>query len=254
MRGWALAGLAGLGVVAWSDGAWACSGLNCVDGYLYPAGRQVPLGTQAIVWRPNAGYSYGLDEVTATLTRVDSGAEVPFERPPELGLDHVRDLPVFEHALEWLRANEGYVPDLVVQLRPTSPIRPDGLIDEAIDRLVARPDADSIRAVCLSQYPPYKMWRIEDGMMQPLLDSEFAEPYNMPRQELPDTFWQTGHVEVIRTATILEMGSMTGHRIAPYVLDPAYAIDLDNELQWKFAEYVLDHWKLEIVKPNSSTK
>ncbi|MCB0620322.1 MAG: hypothetical protein KDC41_16755, partial [Saprospiraceae bacterium] len=143
--------------------------------------------------------------------------------------------------------------DAVVQLRPTSPFRPPACVDEAVEVLLSG-NADSVRGITPSGQNPYKMWRIEDGMMQPLLDSEFAEPYNMPRQELPDTFWQTGHVEVIRTATILEMGSMTGHRIAPYVLDPAYAIDLDNELQWKFAEYVLDHWKLEIVKPNSSTK
>ena len=180
------------------------------------------------------------------------GAEVPFMRPAELAGDLATDLPVFEHALRWLE-EEGYGCDAVVQLRPTSPFRPPACVDEAVEVLLSG-NADSVRGITPSGQNPYKMWRIEDGMMQPLLDSEFAEPYNMPRQELPDTFWQTGHVEVIRTATILEMGSMTGHRIAPYVLDPAYAIDLDNELQWKFAEYVLDHWKLEIVKPNSSTK
>lgn len=180
------------------------------------------------------------------------GAEVPFMRPAELAGDLATDLPVFEHALRWLE-EEGYRCDAVVQLRPTSPFRPPACVDEAVEVLLSG-NADSVRGITPSGQNPYKMWRIEDGMMQPLLDSEFAEPYNMPRQELPDTFWQTGHVEVIRTATILEMGSMTGHRIAPYVLDPAYAIDLDNELQWKFAEYVLDHWKLEIVKPNSSTK
>ena len=180
------------------------------------------------------------------------GAEVPFMRPAELAGDLATDLPVFEHALRWLE-EEGYGCDAVVQLRPTSPFRPPACVDEAVEVLLSG-NADSVRGITPSGKNPYKMWRIEDGMMQPLLDSEFAEPYNMPRQELPDTFWQTGHVEVIRTATILEMGSMTGHRIAPYVLDPAYAIDLDNELQWKFAEYVLDHWKLEIVKPNSSTK
>ena len=180
------------------------------------------------------------------------GAEVPFMRPAELAGDLATDLPVFEHALRWLE-EEGYRCDAVVQLRPTSPFRPPACVDEAVEVLLSG-NADSVRGITPSGQNPYKMWRIEDGMMQPLLDSEFAEPYNMPRQELPDTFWQTGHVEVIRTATILEMGSMTGYRIAPYVLDPAYAIDLDNELQWKFAEYVLDHWKLEIVKPNSSTK
>ncbi|MCB0678475.1 MAG: acylneuraminate cytidylyltransferase family protein, partial [Saprospiraceae bacterium] len=147
------------------------------------------------------------------------GAEVPFMRPAELAGDLATDLPVFEHALRWLE-EEGYRCDAVVQLRPTSPFRPPACVDEAVEVLLSG-NADSVRGITPSGQNPYKMWRIEDGMMQPLLDSEFAEPYNMPRQELPDTFWQTGHVEVIRTATILEMGSMTGHRIAPYVLDPA---------------------------------
>ena len=52
------------------------------------------------------------------------GAEAPFLRPAELAGDDTPDLPVFEHALEWLRREEGYQPEVVVQLRPTSPVRP----------------------------------------------------------------------------------------------------------------------------------
>ena len=46
------------------------------------------------------------------------GAEVPFMRPPELAADNTTDLPVFQHALKWLRDEEGYEPDVVVQLGP----------------------------------------------------------------------------------------------------------------------------------------
>jgi hypothetical protein len=52
------------------------------------------------------------------------GAEVPFMRPDEFAQDQTLDLPVFEHALNWLIEHETYRPDVVVQLRPTSPIRP----------------------------------------------------------------------------------------------------------------------------------
>src|SRR5512135_3102926 len=51
------------------------------------------------------------------------GAETPFLRPAQLAQDDTTDLPVFEQALASL-AGEGYKPDVVVQLRPTSPIRP----------------------------------------------------------------------------------------------------------------------------------
>src|SRR3972149_1828506 len=67
------------------------------------------------------------------------GAEVPFLRPPELAQDDSPDLPLFQHALRWLEDHEDYRPDVVVQLRPTSPLRPVGLIDEAVEALRACP-------------------------------------------------------------------------------------------------------------------
>src|SRR5512135_1117225 len=57
------------------------------------------------------------DEEIASVAR-ELGAEVPFLRPAELAQDKSLDLPVFEHALQWLKENEGYQPDVVVQLRP----------------------------------------------------------------------------------------------------------------------------------------
>ena len=47
--------------------------------------------------------------------------------------------------------------------------------------------------------------------MTPLLTADgIAEPYNAPRQSLPQVYWQTGHVDAIRVQTILRKGSMTG--------------------------------------------
>ncbi len=69
----------------------------------------------------------------------DYGAEVPFIRPSEHARDETRDLPVFLHALDWFSENEGYQPDLVIQLRPTSPFRPEFLVDEAIKVIQENP-------------------------------------------------------------------------------------------------------------------
>lgn len=166
----------------------------------------------------------------------DCGGEVPFMRPAELAGDLVPDLPVFEHALAWLADHEAYVPDLVVQLRPTSPLRPPGLIDDAIERLAARPDADSLRAVCEPMNNPFKMWRIEDGVLVPLVDSGIPEQYNRPRQELPTVYWQIGTIDVIRTRTITEQQSMSGRTILPMVVDQALAADIDDPRSLQHAE------------------
>ncbi len=101
------------------------------------------------------------DEEIAAVAR-QYGAETPFLRPAEFAQDHTTDLPVFQHALAWLAESEAYVPDIVVQLRPTSPIRPPDCVDQAVKILIEHPGIDSVRGVVPSGQNPFKMWRIDE--------------------------------------------------------------------------------------------
>lgn len=164
------------------------------------------------------------------------GAEVPFLRPPELSGDAVTDLPVLRHALQTLEDSESYRPDIVVHLRPTSPLRPRGAVDEAVRILAEDPGADSVRSVCGPSQNPYKMWRLDKGCLKPLLRDRTPEPYNAPRQSLPEVLWQTGQVDAVRRATVMDKGSVSGERILPMIMDAAWAVDLDTPAQWELAE------------------
>jgi len=188
------------------------------------------------------------DEEIAAVGR-QYGAEVPFLRPKDLAQDLTRDLPVFEHGLRRLEDLEGYRPDVVVQLRPTSPVRPRDLVDRAVRLLLDHPEADSVRGVVPSGQNPYKMWRLQpDGRMSPLLSEGPHEPYNMPRQELPPTYWQTGHIDAIRPRTILEKHSMSGDVILGLVLDPRFTVDIDTLRDWERAEGLLRDATLDAVR------
>ena len=189
------------------------------------------------------------DEEIAEISR-QYGAEVPFLRPLELAQDDSPDLPLFQHALRWLEENEGYRPDIVVQLRPTSPFRAVGLVDQAVETLLRRPEADCVRGVMVPNQNPYKMWRVRpDGFLEPLLDSEFEEPYNMPRQRLPETYWQTGHIDAIRYETIVDRQTLTGEKILPLLIDPVYCVDIDTPAEWAFAEWLVQSGRVTIVQP-----
>jgi N-acylneuraminate cytidylyltransferase len=184
------------------------------------------------------------DEEIAAIAR-GYGAETPFLRPAELSQDNTPDLPVFQHALEWLAEHEAYQPRIVVQLRPTSPLRRVRHIDQAVYRLLEQPQADSVRTVCIPFQNPFKMWRIgPDGFMQPLLETQYQEPYNMPRQLLPDVYWQTGYVDAAWADTILAKDSMTGARILPLIIDPSEWIDIDSPDDWRRAERLLESGEL----------
>jgi N-acylneuraminate cytidylyltransferase len=184
------------------------------------------------------------------------GAEVPFLRPKELAQDDTMDYPVFLHALKWLQEQEGYQPDLVVQLRPTSPLRPVGLVDRAINQMLDNPQADSLRGVVPAGENPYKMWHIDSqGLMVPILKVDsLDEPYNAPRQQLPKAYWQTGHIDVIRPRVILQGGSMSGKNILPMLIDPQNKVDIDTLTDWDRAEDKVNDPGLELVHPGEQRR
>jgi YrbI family 3-deoxy-D-manno-octulosonate 8-phosphate phosphatase len=195
------------------------------------------------------------DEEIAAVAR-QYGAETPFMRPEEFSRDETLDFPVFKHALEWLAEHEDYHPDVLIQLRPTSPFRPPELLDQAVQLLLDHPQADSVRGVVPSGQNPYKMWSVNpDGSMSPILTvAGVKEAFNAPRQQLPDTYWQTGHVDAIRPRAILEKNSMSGDVILPLFIDPAYTVDIDTLLDWQRAETSIMEDRLKIVVPEQAKR
>lgn len=169
------------------------------------------------------------------------GAEVPFMRPNELAQDGSLDIDVFIHALTWLKDNEGYSPDFVVQLRPTSPVRKVDMIDDSIQKFIIS-NFDSLRVVTQSPISPFKMWKIDSDnqSLMPLLTVEnIKEPYNAPRQSLPKTYWQIGTLDVIRPEIILGKKSMTGSRILPVIVSSDFAVDIDDMESFVIASKII---------------
>ncbi len=164
----------------------------------------------------------------------ECGAEVPFLRPEEYATDTALDIDVFYHCLTYLSETEGYQTDIVVQLRPTYPIRDVSDIDNMIELLINHTSHDSIRSIAPAKEIPYKMWhKQEDGTITPIM-TEIAECYNMPRQQLPKVYYQNACIDVVRGEVILKQHSMSGSKVYGYVMDKNY--DIDTEEEFKLAE------------------
>ncbi len=186
-----------------------------------------------VAGKPLIAYSiqHALDctQVTRTIVSTDDdeiaevsrsfGAEVPFRRPAEFASDTATDFQVFRHALLFLQ-EQGYTPDLIVHLRPTGPVRRIELIEHAIGMMLRHPEADSLRAVGLAEQTPFKMWRIEGSYLRQALQLPgFPESHSMPRQKLPAVYWQNGYVDIVRPRTIIELDSMVGSVVLPFVVE-----------------------------------
>jgi len=192
--------------------------------------------------------------ITRTIVSTDSqryadiaaeyGAEVPFLRPAEYATDTALDIDVFYHALSFLKEKEGYMPELVVQLRPTYPIRRISDIDNMIQRMLEDTSLDSIRCIAPAKEIPHKMWFLsetEEGVIEPLLNDP-VECYNMPRQQLRKAYYQNACIDVIRSSVIMQLHSMSGMKIAGYIMDENFDIDTEEEFL-KAKEFLLGKGK-----------
>ncbi len=193
-----------------------------------PRKNVLPVGGKPLI-AYSIGHALECSRVERTIVSTDDdeirdvalryGAEVPFRRPDAYATDTATDLDVFRHALTWLAQHEGYVPELLVHLRPTGPMRDVALIEEAIARMLDCPAADALRSVSLAEQTPYKMWRVQGGYLEPVLRLPgFPEAHSMPRQALPPVYWQNGYVDVVRPRAVLEQGSMCGKVVLPFVI------------------------------------
>lgn len=181
-------------------------------------------------------------EAIARIAR-DCGAEVPFLRPAELAADDTLDQPVLLHALRWLANHEGYAPDYVVVLRPTSPLRQPEHIDGAIEVALVT-GADVVKSVNVTGVHPHKTWRIESGRLRPFLPSALWDRLgpDVPRQQLVAAYWQNGVVDVFAVRTILYPPASFDHVFfAPYLIDPRYSVDLDTEEDFERTEVIMEH-------------
>ena len=167
------------------------------------------------------------------------GAEIPFLRPISLATDTTQDYPILEHALIWLRDHESYLPEIIVQLRPTSPLRTVSDIDRAIALLVAHPEADSVRTVARAKRSPYKMYTLDSvGFLQPLLMLHgISESFNLPEQVLPPVYEHVGYVDVMWHRTLLERRVASGRSLA-MILEDAYG-GINTPQDWEWYEFLL---------------
>lgn len=171
------------------------------------------------------------DDSEIAAVALAAGAEVPFRRPAEFAADDSTDLEVFRHALEWLLFEQGYFPDLVLHLRPTSPARRPAKIDRAIELMLEHPEADSLRSVCLAEHTPYKMWKIVGNYMEPAFRVEgMPEAHSAPRQKLPPIYAHNGYVDIVRPRTIFDLDSMCGACVLPYLVEQPGDLDTIDQL------------------------
>lgn len=162
------------------------------------------------------------------------GAEVPFMRPIELALDDSPEWSVWRHAIQTLGAGAG---DVFVCIPPTAPLRSVEDVDGCIKTLLES-DADLVITVKPAERNPYFNMVVLDEAGYARLVVQPEKTIHR-RQAAPPIFDVTTVAYAARPEFVLRAESMFDGKVKTVVVPPERALDIDTELDFRFAEFLM---------------
>ncbi len=169
------------------------------------------------------------DEVILTISK-QYGAQT-ITRPDLLASDTATTFDTIKHTIE---NTEEY--DYIILLQPTSPLRNENHIDEAIDLLLTK-NAEAVISMCSAEHNP--LWcntLPENGSMENFMADDIK---NKPSQALTPFFRLNGAIYICsRTRLLEEKSFFLKNNIYAYIMDNESSIDIDNSLDFKIAQCI----------------
>jgi CMP-N,N'-diacetyllegionaminic acid synthase len=174
------------------------------------------------------------DEAIAKVAR-SLGADVPFMRPAELARDDTPMMPVLQHALAAVEAEEGRSYDALLLLDPTSPGRFPEDVASAVSILAGDPTADGVVACSRPTFNPFWVGVVSrEGYTQRAFDTG---PRYARRQDVPAFYRINGSLYLWRRGFVQGGTWPEGnHRILE--IPEARAFSIDDDYEFRLAELV----------------
>ncbi len=161
------------------------------------------------------------DEILGVAKRYGA---IPLRRPSSLATDNAPSGPVIMHAIESLRQKSKYMPDIVVLLQPTSPLRTHLHIDEAIS-VMLRKKCSAVISVKETDKMYLKTFVDKNGYLAAAVNENF--PFT-PRQKLPSVYVVNGAIFATLTREFLKTKKLLTGKTTPYIMDEECSLDLDT--------------------------
>ena len=164
------------------------------------------------------------------------GAEVPFIRPMELATDESPEWLSWQHGLKYLKIADGCLPDLMLSIPSTAPLRDVEDINNVIDEY-QKNDTDMVITVTHPYRSPFFNIVKEgiNGYVDLFMPSKKA--INR-RQDCPKTFDITTVAYAARPSFVLSKKHMFDGRVRQVIVKKETSLDIDTLFDFEYAEYI----------------
>jgi len=164
------------------------------------------------------------------------GAEVPFLRPKKFSTSKSQNIDVVKHTLSFLEKNENYIPEIILYLQPTTPLRTSVQIDKSIN-LLKKSKSTCVVGVSKIKTHPYRIFWPKNGFLKPAR-SDFLNFFQ--RQMFPTCYYPTGAIYTFWHKTFKKYHNMYGPKIKPLISKPNdLNIDIDSILDLYICETMM---------------
>lgn len=167
------------------------------------------------------------------------GAEVPFLRPGDIAKDSSPTFEAIHHALTFFeQSGESF--DVVALLEPTSPLRKQTDIDDALKQLLSKfAEVDGIISVGeIHLENPYVCKVIENGFIAPLMTGSHKISR---RQDYPKVFFPYGVLYAAKTKVLLKEKTFYTSKVLPYFIERWQNYEIDDLYDLICVESILNH-------------
>ena len=184
----------------------------------------------------------------------DYGAEVPFLRPNEISGDKSTDFDLFLHALNWFKENENLIPEYILHLRPTTPLRNPQIMEEAVKLFLENKNlASSLRSGHPAPESPYKWFlKDENNYFKGLRDDLTPEKVNLPRQSFPSVYIPDGYIDILKSSVILDSGTLHGDKML--VFESPFCVEVDTKDDFEYLEFQIEKEGSSIINFHNNKK
>jgi CMP-N-acetylneuraminic acid synthetase len=178
------------------------------------------------------------EEIAAVARK--AGAEVPFMRPVELAQDNSPERSVWRHALEYLKANEGAYPDVLLVVPATAPLRLPEDLERCLDEF-AQGDVDTVITVAEPHRNPYfNMVKARaDGGVELVIPP--GDGILTRRQDAPDVYDMTTVAYVTAPDFVMRADTIFAGRVRAVRIPVERAVDIDTLMDFRVAECLLQY-------------
>jgi len=161
------------------------------------------------------------------------GGICPFLRPNKISGKNSTDTSYISHFINNIINTYEKLPNLIIQLRPTTPFRNVAIIENAISKFMKNyKKYDSLRSSNLISHPPEKIYRIKNNKYVNInlkkLNTEYS---NKPAQYFKPTYKPNGYIDIIKTEYFIKNTKIYGDNIMPFITPEPIEIDTYSDLQ-----------------------